>query len=129
MKHIAGNQLSRWTASLTTDGEKVSRNRDTEFEEDTRPRAEILERWERGWAALGRALDGLGPDDLQREVTIRGRSLTVIQAIENQVQHYGYHTGQIAYAARMPKRDDWVAMSIPRGGSDAHNRSLSSEPR
>src|SRR5882724_7892693 len=32
MKHIAGNQRSRFTDFLTTDGEKPNRHRDTEFE-------------------------------------------------------------------------------------------------
>ncbi len=32
VKHIAGNQISRWTDFLTSDGEKPDRDRDTEFE-------------------------------------------------------------------------------------------------
>ena len=32
VKHLRGNMLSRWTAFLTTDGEKPDRARDTEFE-------------------------------------------------------------------------------------------------
>ena len=31
VKHMAGNMRSRWTDFLTTDGEKPSRNRDSEF--------------------------------------------------------------------------------------------------
>ena len=49
MKHIAGNQQSRWTDFLTTDGEKADRNRDSEFERsgaDTRE--SIVARWEAG---------------------------------------------------------------------------------
>lgn len=33
MLHVAGNQISRWTDFLTTDGEKPDRNRDAEFED------------------------------------------------------------------------------------------------
>src|SRR5881296_674165 len=42
MKHVAGNLISRWTDFLTTDGEKVGRNRDDEFVDSFGSRAEIL---------------------------------------------------------------------------------------
>src|ERR1051325_6188229 len=50
MKHVAGNLMSRWTDFLTTDGEKPWRNRDYEFVDSFRSRAEVLEYWEQGWA-------------------------------------------------------------------------------
>src|SRR5277367_706576 len=59
MKHVAGNLASRWTDFLTTDGEKPWRNRDDEFVDSFRNRAEILETWERGWACLLKSLKGL----------------------------------------------------------------------
>ena len=43
IKHMSGNMLSRWTDFLTTDGEKLNRNRDAEFEVDSTPRAALLE--------------------------------------------------------------------------------------
>src|SRR5271169_690731 len=49
VKHMSGNMRSRWTNFLTTDGEKPDRNRDTEFEDAPKTRAELLEMWERGW--------------------------------------------------------------------------------
>src|SRR5256886_7758096 len=52
MKHVAGNLTSRWTDFLTTDGEKPGRNRDDEFVDTLRSRAELLDCWERGWACL-----------------------------------------------------------------------------
>src|SRR5690349_5520784 len=59
MKHIAGNLISRWTDFLTTDGEKPWRNRDSEFVDSFKGRAELLEFWERGWACLMTTLQGL----------------------------------------------------------------------
>ena len=59
MKHVAGNLASRWTDFLTTDGEKPWRNRDDEFVDTFRSRAELLECWERGWACLDK-VRGLG---------------------------------------------------------------------
>ena len=71
VKHMAGNALSRWTNFLTEDGEKPTRDRDTEFElapgADTR--AALMARWARGWAALDTALAPLTAADLMRTVT------------------------------------------------------------
>src|SRR5438874_2516060 len=72
MKHVAGNLLSRWTDFLTTDGEKPWRNRDDEFMDSFRSRAEVLECWERGWACLFESLKSLSPADLDKTVAIRG---------------------------------------------------------
>ena len=122
MRHIAGNQRSRWTDFLTTDGEKSWRQRDTEFEDGTRTRAEILEHWEEGWRTLFETLDTLQPDDLLETITIRSQPCSVVVAIERQVAHYGYHVGQIVYVARMLLGDDWRTLSVPKGQSDTYNR-------
>jgi hypothetical protein len=58
VKHMAGNMRSRWTDFLTTDGEKPSRNRDTEFELPAASRAELTAQWEAGWKCV---FDALGP--------------------------------------------------------------------
>src|SRR5947209_19800614 len=73
MKHIAGNQRSRFTDFLTTDGEKPDRHRDTEFEMQARPsREDLMHKWEEGWKIVFDALDALRPEDVSRTVTIRG---------------------------------------------------------
>src|SRR5437016_7338721 len=82
VKHLAGNMRSRWTDFLTSDGEKPDRHRDTEFEPDAGlTRAQLLERWERGWGQLFAALEPLQGDDLLRTVMIRGEPHSVLQAI------------------------------------------------
>ncbi len=124
MKHMAGNLLSRWTDFLTSDGEKEWRHRDTEFVEAARTREEILAHWESGWAALDVALDSLAPADLVKDITIRSEPWNVMAAIERQMQHYGYHSGQIVYIARLIKGDAWETLSVPRGGSDAFNQGM-----
>ena len=43
VKHMWGNMLSRWTAFLTSDGEKEWRQRETEFEADIKDVNELLE--------------------------------------------------------------------------------------
>ncbi len=122
MKHMAGNMRSRWTDFLTTDGEKPWRERDDEFVDDGASRTALLEMWEGGWNCVYAALEPLTDQDLGRIVHIRGEPQTAILAIHRQINHYGYHVGQIVQTARILAQDQWTTLSIPRGESDAFNR-------
>jgi Protein of unknown function (DUF1572) len=114
-KHMAGNLRSRFTDFLTTDGEKPDRNRDGEFEiEGPTSRRAVMEDWERGWQVLFNALDALSPDDLRREVTIRGEHHTVVQALNRQLTHHSYHVGQIVFLAKHLRSEEWKTLSLPR---------------
>lgn len=118
MKHISGNQHSRWKDFLTTDGEKPDRDRDTEFERfDSDTKEKLLARWEEGWRLLFEALAPLTGDDLERTVSIRGEAHTVLQAIQRQLTHYASHVGQIVFLAKHLAGDRWKTLSIPRGKS------------
>ena len=129
MKHIAGNQRSRWTDFLTSDGEKPDRHRDTEFEEqEPDTRESVLARWEAGWHALFDALAALTPDDLQRSVTIRGEPHTVVQAINRQLTHYASHIGQIVFLAKHLAGTSWKTLSIPRGRSREYDVTKTGKP-
>jgi Protein of unknown function (DUF1572) len=115
MRHQAGNLRSRFTDFLTTDGEKPDRNRDGEFEIDRNPgRAAIVAEWESGWARLFSALDALGPDDLLRDVYVRGERLSVVQALDRQMTHHSYHVGQIVFLAKHLRSTAWKTLSLPR---------------
>src|SRR5699024_11149407 len=58
-KHLSGNMISRWSDFLTSDGEKHSRNRDQEFEDDIPTKQEMITIWEKGWNTLLDTLNGL----------------------------------------------------------------------
>ena len=62
-----------WTDFLTTDGNKLRRDRDGEFELKQATKAELLKLWKLGWECALRAIDGLSENDLTRKVTIRGQ--------------------------------------------------------
>lgn len=113
VKHMSGNMISRWTDFLTTDGEKDDRNRDGEFEDSITSREMLLDVWNRGWKVFLDTLQSLTVDDLTKTVTIRQQPLTVMEAIERQVSHYAYHVGQIVYAAKQLKSEEWSTLSIP----------------
>jgi hypothetical protein len=122
VKHMAGNMRSRWTDFLNSDGEKPDRNRDTEFSDPPATREGLLAMWEEGWRCLFTALEPLSGQDMQRTVTIRGESHSVMQAINRQVAHYAYHCGQIVLLAKHFKHDEWQSLSVPRRQSAEFNR-------
>ena len=122
VKHLAGNMRSRWTDFLTSDGEKLDRDRESEFVEDVVPREQILQTWETGWAAVFAALEPLTDADLTRTVRIRGDPLSAADAIVRQVEHYGYHVGQIVLIAKHLRGEKWNYLTIPPGGSAEFNR-------
>jgi hypothetical protein len=128
MKHVAGNLTSRWTDFLTTDGEKPWRNRDDEFIDTFRSRAEVLEFWERGWAVLLQTLKSLTPNDLERTVTIRGEPHSVPLALSRSLGHTCYHIGQIVQVARIHAGDNWNTLTIPRGASQQFNATHWGQP-
>jgi hypothetical protein len=118
VKHVAGNQRSRWRDFLESDGEKPDRDRDSEFESGSGDsRQALMARWEEGWKLLFDALAALGPDDLLRTVTIRGEPHTVFQAIDRQLAHYAQHAGQVVLLAKHWTGPGWKSLSIPRGRS------------
>jgi Protein of unknown function (DUF1572) len=121
VKHMAGNMLSRWTDFLNSDGEKPSRNRDAEFEEPPKTRAEVLDLWDAGWKCTFTALEGLNEESMTQTVKIRGEKHSVMQAINRQVAHYSYHVGQIVMLAKHFAGANWKALTIPKEKSGEFN--------
>src|ERR1043165_3102698 len=70
LRHLGGNLLSRWTDFLTTDGEKPSRNRDSEFEDWPGDRASLMQFFDSGWQAWRSSIESLTSNDLAKTVTI-----------------------------------------------------------
>ena len=124
IQHMNGNMLSRWTNFLTEDGEKEWRKRDEEFEVHSVSKEKLLALWGEGWKVFLDTLESLQEDDLLKTVTIRTQPLLVIDAINRQLAHYSYHVGQIVYIGRWLKDKDWQSLSIPKGNSNAYNKSL-----
>lgn len=128
VKHIAGNMRSRWTDFLTSDGEKADRNRDSEFEEAAKTRAELMAMWEQGWKCLFEALTPLSDADLSRTVLIRTEAHSVTQAINRQIAHYACHLGQVTLLAKhfAVEAGKWTAITVPRKKSAEFNARVAS---
>ncbi|SDJ79101.1 DUF1572 family protein [Sediminibacillus albus] len=120
VKHLSGNMLSRWSDFLTSDGEKTSRNRDDEFEDDISSKQALLSIWEKGWNTLFNTLKDLGDQDLLKVIYIRREAHTVLEAIERQQAHYASHIGQIVFIGKQLKGEHWKSLSIPKGKSEEY---------
>jgi uncharacterized protein DUF1572 len=117
VKHVAGNMRSRWTNFLTTDGEKPDRNRDSEFEDAPKTRAELMAMWDAGWKVFLDTLESLQDSDINATVTIRSEPHSVMQAINRQLAHYPMHLGQIVLLAKHYAGSNWKTLSVPRRAS------------
>ena len=115
MKHMAGNMRSRWRDFLTSDGEKRDRDRPGEFDRGWRvSREELMVIWEEGWGYVLEAVSKLSPEDLLRDVYIRGRRCSVLEAVGWQLSHYSQHVGQIIFLAKHIVSGSWDCLTIPR---------------
>ena len=76
-----------------------------------------------------RTIDGISIDSMtvlpgDVFVAIRGERMSVPLAIVRQIDHYGYHIGQIMLIARILAGDNWKVLSIPRGQSRQYNERI-----
>lgn len=98
--HLAGN-VRQWIVS-GIGGAPDTRTRQAEFDErGPLPRAELLRRLEETLAAADGVLARLGPGDLADNRAIQGRDTNVLKALYHVVEHFGMHTGQIAYITKL----------------------------
>ncbi|UCE13748.1 MAG: DUF1572 family protein [Candidatus Heimdallarchaeota archaeon] len=108
IRHLAGNMRSRWTDFLTTDGEKPDRNRPSEFDRTTKvTKDELIKVWEAGWKCVFDSVSALTPSDLMKDVYIRKKSYSVLEAIGWQLSHYSAHIGQIIFLAKHIEAESW----------------------
>lgn len=119
MRHVGGNLRSRFTDFLASDGEKPDRHRDGEFEiPQGTTRDAIQADWDHGFRLFRAAVEALTPEDLTRDVFIRGEPHSVIQALQRAIAHLAYHVGQIVFLAKHLRSAEWRTLSIPRGQSE-----------
>lgn len=124
VQHMYGNMLSRWTNFLTEDGEKNWRNRDAEFEETLKTKEGVSNAWNSGWDCVLNTLEKLKPEDVMKTITIRSEPLLVVDAIIRQIDHYGYHVGQIVFMGKIIKDTRWQSLSISKNKSNEFNKTM-----
>ena len=122
LRHMGGNLKSRWTDFLTTDGEKLDRDRDSEFQDWPGDRDSLLKFFDAGWCCLIKAIQQISDANINQKITIRGEPHTLQQAVTRSITHLSYHVGQIAMVARMVHHGPWKWLTIAPGESQTHNQ-------
>ena len=84
----------------------------------------MLSRWTNFLHSDGEKPDRNRDGEFVDEFPDRGEPHHVIDAIQRQIAHYGYHVGQIIQIARVHAGDDWKVLTIPRGGSEQFNNRM-----
>jgi hypothetical protein len=121
VKHLSGNMVSRWSKFLDSDGEKEWRDRDDEFIDTIKTKAELITIWNQGWNVLFDTLENLSNEDLNKISFIRNQGHTVVECIHRQLCHYSYHIGQIVMIGRVICGEKWKTLSIQKGESKPYN--------
>jgi len=124
VKHLTGNMKSRFTNFLEEDGEKPWRQREAEFEDTYTSKKMMISEWEKGWKCLFDALSFVTMQNIGQVVKIRNEEHSITEALNRQLGHYANHIGQIVMLGKMIKGEDWVSLSIPRGGTAAFNKRM-----
>lgn len=122
IRHLSGNFTSRFTDLLTSDGEKPWRDRESEFQSTAQDRNEVMADFENAWQIMHDTVSSLRPDDLSATITIRGKPLSVEDALLRSVAHFASHVGQVIMIGKQFRGDEWHYLSIPPGESEAYNR-------
>jgi uncharacterized damage-inducible protein DinB len=121
--HLAGN-IRQWVVS-GVGGAPDQRDRATEFAlRDPLTRAELVARITEAVLEADGVIAATDPASLGERRAIQGRQVTLFQAIYHAVEHFGMHTGQIIYIAKLRSGSDLgfyeVVDGIPRAAWVGH---------
>ncbi|SEL94191.1 Uncharacterized damage-inducible protein DinB (forms a four-helix bundle) [Maribacter orientalis] len=105
MLHLCGN-ISQYVISSLGETED-KRKRDTEFSvTDGLTKAELLKKLEDIVDTAKRVIFDAKPDQLVKVRSVQGFSFSGVGVIMHAVEHYSYHTGQIAFWVKQLKNND-----------------------
>lgn len=112
--HLSGN-ARQWIVSGIGGAEDI-RERQAEFDARGGSGAgELLARLESTVDEADRVLASLDPGRLPERLVIQGTDTTVLGAVYHVVEHFGMHTGQIAYITKMRTDKDLAFYEVEDG--------------
>jgi|KBSSwiStaDraftv2_1062776.scaffolds.fasta_scaffold29247_3 uncharacterized damage-inducible protein DinB len=98
--HLAGN-IRQWVVS-GVGGAPDRRDRASEFaRREPIPRAALLALITEAVLEADSVLASTDPASLGERRAVQGRTVTLLEAIYHAVEHFGMHTGQIVYIAKL----------------------------
>ena len=99
---------------------KVSLNRPEEFNRSIIiTRQELMQIWNDGWRCLSNFFNILKPIDLLKDISIREKRYSILEAIQWQLSHYSAHIGQILFLVKHIAADNWKPLdNLPTWNPD-----------
>lgn len=121
--HLAGN-IRQWVVS-GVGGAPDHRDRAAEFaRREPIPRTELLALITEAVLEADAVLAVTDPASLGERRQVQGRTVTLLEAIYHAVEHFGMHTGQIVYIAKLRSGTDLgfyeMIDGIPRAAWEGH---------
>jgi uncharacterized damage-inducible protein DinB len=111
--HIRGNIHQRIEAGFW--GKPDTRDREAEFDPGVRLTVQEAKRLvEESFDLLENAIRELSGDDLLNQQTVRGKTVTIYDVLNQCIAHFSEHLGQVLYVAKMLLADAYVSTSIPK---------------
>ena len=100
MKHLAGDMENNWL-NFTNSTLESGRESVLDFEKaDLDTKDSIIKAWEEGWESTLKSISNINSRDLYKVIPVGRESMTILEAINNQLAHYTYHIGQIILLAK-----------------------------
>lgn len=110
--HLCGNVRQWIIAGLG--GAEDRRERDREFaERGPIPRQALVTQLRRTVRDACRVMAKLSDDSLSLKYEIQGYRVSGMDAVYHVVEHFGYHTGQIIYIAKLKRAQDLKFTRLP----------------
>lgn len=111
--HIKGNIHQRIEAGIH--GKPDLRNREEEFDSEIRLTIQEAKRsLSESFDLLENTISEMSKDDLLRDQTVRGKSVTIYDVLNQCNTHFSEHLGQVLYIAKMLLAEAYVSTSIPK---------------
>ena len=104
MLHLAGN-VRQWIVS-GVGGAEDDRDRDREFVTDREHRQTVIRTLRTAVDDACSVLSHVQGGRLEERLTVQGYDVAVLEAIFHVVEHFSYHTGQIAFVTKMLTASD-----------------------
>ena len=110
--HLEGN-IRQWIIS-GLGGEPDRRDRPREFaERGPIPRPKLIAGLRAAVTKATRVLEKVSARDLKRLYTIQGFRVSGMTAIQHVLEHFAYHSGQIAYVTKLKQQRDLGFTHLP----------------
>jgi len=97
--HLCGNVRQYLISSIG--GKEDKRERDLEFSQSGLSKAQLHNYLDRLAEEIEDVIPGISQSELERSRMVQGFNMTGLSVVVHVIEHFSYHTGQIAYMTKL----------------------------